>query len=75
VVYRATPDGERVAIGSLPPQPKLTRYEKFLNEDIDCTFAEWLVGEGSAIQIQHQPRHRRVVFNAKAGKGELRGSA
>ena len=42
VVYRATQDGERVALGKLPPLPKLTRYEQFLDANIDCTFAEWL---------------------------------
>jgi len=42
VVYRATRDGERAALGKLPPLPKLTRYEQFLDADIDGTFAEWL---------------------------------
>jgi hypothetical protein len=42
VVYRATDAGELFALRKMPPPPKLTKYQQYLDEDIDCSFAVWL---------------------------------
>lgn len=42
VVYRATTAGEHFAVTSLPPLPKRTRYDDFLDADSGLEFHEWL---------------------------------
>jgi hypothetical protein len=70
VVYRATQDGERVALGKLPPLPKLTRYEQFLDADIDCTFAEWLGIENPKLEFSGRSVGKsRASMRAGAASG------
>jgi hypothetical protein len=73
VVYRATRDGERVALGKLPLLPKLTRYEQFLNADIDCTFAEWLGIEKPTLEFRGSSwwgKDRKFRFSTSRATGE-----
>lgn len=42
ICFYATNAGEAYAIEHLPPAPKKTRYEQFLDADCGLTFAEWL---------------------------------
>ena len=50
VVYRATSQGQHFAETSLPPLPKLTRYDEFLDADSGLEFHEWLGIEKPTIE-------------------------
>lgn len=50
VVYRATSEGEHFAVASLPPLPKRTRYDEFLDADSGLEFHEWLGIEQPTIE-------------------------
>lgn len=42
VVYVATESGRVLAVRHLPPVPRLSKYESFMQQDCGRTFAEWL---------------------------------
>lgn len=42
ICFYATDAGEAYAIEHLPPAPKKSRYDQFLDADCGLTFAEWL---------------------------------
>lgn len=42
ICFYATDAGKAYAIEHLPPAPKKTRYDQFLDADCGLTFAEWL---------------------------------
>ncbi|MNY25304.1 hypothetical protein D3C86_1590790 [compost metagenome] len=44
IVFAATDAGTSAALRHLPPPPKRTRYEKFLDADCDETFGEFFCG-------------------------------
>lgn len=52
VVYRATSEGEHFAVASLPPLPKRTRYDEFLDSDSGIPFHEWLGIEKPKVQYR-----------------------
>jgi len=73
VVYRATRNGERCALDKLPPLPKLTRYEQYLDADIDCTFAEWLGIEKPKLEfsgISWWGKDRKFRFSTSRASGK-----
>ena len=73
ILYFATKEGEAVAVSSMPPLPKLTRYEQFLNADIDCTFAEWLGIEKPKLEHSGSSwwgKDRKFRFSTSRATGE-----
>jgi hypothetical protein len=70
VVFRVTEAGKALALDSLPPPPKYSRYEQYLRSECCESFAEWLGIEVPVREPSYSystPNHFRLKSSRAVG--------
>jgi hypothetical protein len=58
MVFICTKAGIDHAINHIPPEPKRTKYQEYLNSDCGLTFAEWLGIEVPRLEYDYRGNYR-----------------